>query len=55
MATDGGLDLVESALKLTESGKSNVLGRYASALELVVDGGVLEENVAVTKAEDLGA
>ena len=55
VATDAGLDLVEAALESTESGKSNVLGRYASALELVLDGGVLAENVAAANAEDLGA
>ena len=32
-----------------------MLGRCASALELVVDGSVLLENVAVTNIEDLGA
>jgi hypothetical protein len=38
-----------------ESGKSNVLGRCASSLELVVDGDVLAENVAVANAKDLDA
>ena len=32
-----------------------MLGRCASALELVVNGGVLAENVAVANGEDLGA
>jgi len=55
VVTDAGLDLVESALESTESGKSNVLGRCASSLELVGDGDVLAENVAVANAKDLGA
>ena len=55
VATDAGLDLVESTLESMESGKSNVLGRCASALEFVVDGGILAENVAVANAENLGA
>ena len=52
---DAGLDLVEAAPQSTESGKSNVLWRCASALELVRDGGVLAENVTVANAEDPGS
>lgn len=54
VATNGGLDLVNSALESMESGKSNMLGRCPSTLELIVDGGVLAENVAVTNSKDLG-
>ena len=55
VATDQGLDLVEGALESTQSGKSNALGRCASAPELVRDGGVPAENVVVANAEDFGA
>ena len=41
VATDAGLDLIEPVLKSMESSKSNVVATCASALELVVDGGVL--------------
>lgn len=55
VATDAGLYLIEASLESLESGKSSVLGRCARALELVPDGGILAENVAVANAEDLGA
>ena len=55
VATDAGLDLVESVLESMESGKSNMLGRCARALEFVIDGGILAENMAVANTKDLGA
>ena len=41
VATDAGLDLIEPVLESMESSKSNVVAMCASALELIVDGGVL--------------
>ena len=55
VTSDAGPDLVEAALESMESGKSNVLARCGRALDLVLDGGVLAENMAVANVEDLGA
>ena len=54
VVTDTGLDLFKATLELTESSKSDMLGRCASALEVVINSCVPSENVTVADTKDLG-
>jgi hypothetical protein len=54
-ATDAGRDLVDTALETTASGDTNELARCASTPELVIDGGLLAEHMAVANSEYPGA